>query len=98
LAQGGASVDGTDHQAGHGWQPEVYRATVGPVQVAVNPNERFTRGDFSRRGESAGREAAVEVPGDEKSLAWGIVVWKAAASQAHIELVRARRKISLVSY
>ncbi len=65
VAQGDAFVQGIDHDAGDGGLTQIHGPARGLVQVAIDPNERFTGRSFGRGWETAMRETAMEVPGEE---------------------------------
>ena len=84
VVQGDTLLQGINHGVGYGGLAQIYGPACGLVQVAVNPNERFTGRGFVGGWETAVREAAMEVPGEEEPLALGVVMRQPAASDGHM--------------
>src|SRR5580765_3867186 len=66
----GAVADGLHYQLRDGRLFQVERSSTGCVEVSVHPDEGSTSILLVRRGVERVGQAAVEMPGDEKMLAF----------------------------
>jgi hypothetical protein len=65
VAKFDASLQGIHNQARNGLLAKIHRTAVRPVQLAINPDKGVASRAFVRRRVMTGKEAAVQVPGNE---------------------------------
>ena len=90
-----AVADGIHYQLRDGHLFQVERSSTGCVEVSVHPDEGSTSILLVRRGVERVGQAAVEMPGDEKMLAFRPDMGKSTPLLAHPSLVVADGEESL---